>query len=127
MTIIHAYRRTRPHTVDLFGRLYKFAANDTGHQVCKVDEPKAAARLLEIKEAYRAHESEPVDEPKDDDDGDEFSPFVLTGEDGNELDLRTLSDDELREFAKENEIAIHHAAKGDTIRTKIVEALNNVG
>jgi len=53
------------------------------------------------------------------------SPFVLKDEAGEViLDLRKLDDESLHEFAKQNAIKVHHAAKGDTIRSKIVEALS---
>lgn len=56
------------------------------------------------------------------------SPYVLTNdEDGSTFDLRPLSDEQLHEFAKANEIKVHPNAKGDTIRDKIVEALATQG
>ena len=49
--------------------------------------------------------------------------FVLCGPDGSTFDLKPLDDAALREFAAANGINIHHAAKGDTIRMRIVAAL----
>jgi hypothetical protein len=122
MTIIHAFPRRKPHTVELLGQKLEFKDNGKGHFVCDVTDEKAAKRLIEIKDHYKVHGDAAPDE-----DGDgEASPFIIT--DGDErVDLRTLSDEQLHAFAKENDIKVHPNAKGDTVRTKIVEALNSVG
>jgi len=49
--------------------------------------------------------------------------FVLHGPDGETFDLKPLDDAALREFCAANSIKVHHAAKGDTIRKAIVDAL----
>jgi hypothetical protein len=54
---------------------------------------------------------------------DPMADFILRGPEGATLDLTTLDDASLREFALANKITVHHAAKGDTIRRAIVKAL----
>ncbi|MEG0139214.1 MAG: hypothetical protein RR818_04545 [Citrobacter sp.] len=56
MTTIHAYRRSAPTTVELYGQLIQFKPNDKKDVVAEVQHDKAAARLLSITEAYRLYE-----------------------------------------------------------------------
>ncbi|TYK73170.1 SlyX family protein [Comamonas sp. Z3] len=56
MTAIHAYRRTAPTTVELYGQSIQFKPNDKKDVVAEVQHEKAAARLLSITEAYRLYE-----------------------------------------------------------------------
>lgn len=56
MTAIHAYRRTAPTTVELYGQTIQFKPNDKKDVVAEVQHEKAAARLLSITEAYRLYE-----------------------------------------------------------------------
>jgi hypothetical protein len=56
MTAIHAYRRTAPTTVELYGQSIQFKPNDKKDVVAEVLHEKAAARLLSITEAYRLYE-----------------------------------------------------------------------
>ena len=56
MTAIHAYRRTEPTTVELYGQTIQFKPNDKKDVVAEVQHEKAAARLLSISEAYRLYE-----------------------------------------------------------------------
>jgi hypothetical protein len=123
MTIIHAFPRRKPHTVELNGQKLEFKDNGKGHFVCDVTDEKAAKRLLEIKDHYKVYGAEAAPDPDEELDA---SPFVITNGDET-VDLRTLSDEQLHAFAKDNDIKVHPNAKGDTVRTKIVEALNSVG
>lgn len=122
MTIIHAYRRTAPHPVELFGQVFKFEANEAGHQVCNVPDGPAAKRLLEITEGYKAYG---VDATQPDDEPEAPSEYLMTteGEGGVEVtvDLRTLNIEQLREFAKENEIPFHPQIGDAKLRDKIVD------
>lgn len=56
MKVIHAYRRTAPTTVELYGQSIQFKPNDKKDVVAEVQHEKAAARLLSITEAYRLYE-----------------------------------------------------------------------
>lgn len=56
MTAIHAYRRTAPTIVELYGQTIQFKPNDKKDVVAEVLHEKAAARLLSITEAYRLYE-----------------------------------------------------------------------
>lgn len=124
MPTVHAYRRKKPHTPEVGGVLYKFAANEAGEQVCEVPEGPGLDRLLEIAEGYKLHGVQ-KDKADDEPNGD-VSPYILTqeGEGGEEvsIDLRTLDKAALVKFCADNEIpAPHPNAKEETIRNKIVE------
>lgn len=123
MTIIHAYRRTTPCSVDLFGSIFKFVANDQGEFVCDVPAGPAQDRLLELSEGYRLHGAQ-TKAAEDDDTPPPVSPYVLTveGEGGAEstVDLRELSLEQLHEFCKANEIPFHPNSKEPKLRDVIV-------
>lgn len=124
MPIVHAYRRTKAFEVDLHGLVLKFEPKGE-HVVCDVPAGLALDRLLQIQEAYRLHGQAPVSE--DDEESDEdLSPYVLTNGDET-VDLRAMDDEQLLAFAAENDVTVSPKAKGDTIRNKIVKALNSVG
>jgi len=118
MTTIHAYRRSSPCSVELFGEAHKFVANDKGDLVCEVPPGPALDRLLEIKEGYKVYGATvEADEP------DAPSPYVLTmEEEGNEVtvDLRKLDLAALQAFCTENEIKFHVNSKEPKLRDTIV-------
>lgn len=122
MSLIHAFRRTAVHSVDLFGKKFEFKPNEAGDFVAELPAGPAHDRLLEITEGYRPYETEKADD--DADDPDAQSPYILTveGDEGAEktIDLRELAGEQLREFAKENEVPFHPNAKDATVRDKIV-------
>lgn len=125
---VHAYRRSAPITVDLFGVAVKFALNEQGQALAEVEEGPGLDRLLQIPEAYRllGADPAPVLPADDEDDPDLGSPFLITDGD-NTIDLRTLDEAALRTFAAENEIDIPGTVKKvETIRDRIVAALNSV-
>lgn len=110
MTLVHAYRRTKVHTVELFGKKLKFEPNAEGHVVCSVEPGAALDRLLDIDEAYKVYGAEKATvAASDEDDGaNKTSPYVLTqeGEGGAEVtvDLLTLTKAELLKFASDNDV-----------------------
>lgn len=140
MTIIQAYRRKYPITQIAAGVPVEFKLNALGHAVAAVTEPEVIDWLLNEPTAFRVYAEDANegasavltatpsgssstpdgDEPPPP--ADDEHPFVLRDGD-NVLDLRPLTDVQLREFAKANGIAIHHNAKGDTIRKHIVQAI----
>lgn len=123
MTTIHAYRRTLPHSVELFGQVLKFSADAEGRQVCEVPEGPALDRLLEISEGYCVLGAPPKQEGDED---QPYSPYVLTnGDNGKSVDLRTLDRAGLLAFIRDQELdyAPHPNAKDDTVRDKIVAML----
>lgn len=125
VTILHAYRRTAPCSVDLTGGPFKFAANEHGHFVCDVPEGPALTRLLEIGEAYRVYGAAVEQAPAEDDDTP-LSKYVITnGDDDSTVDLRTLDRTALLAFIADQDLDYkpHHKAGEDTIRDKIVELL----
>lgn len=60
MTVIHAYRRKEPTTVELFGLSIEFKPNDKKDVVAEVDHEEALHRLLSISEAYRLYSAQPL-------------------------------------------------------------------
>ena len=128
MTVIHAFPRTAGAEVDLHGKSYKFKPNSLGHVVCEVPEEAAVSRLLAITDHFREYEppERPAAPPPAPGAGSGDPKYVLKSGD-TELDLRAMDDKALHEFAKANQITVHHAAKGDTIRDKIVDALKSEG
>lgn len=134
MTTIQAYKRAKPyaHVFPDLSLLLEFKPNSIGDVVCDVEHPVAVERLLAVPTGFRVYAAAPASEPvitqpllKTGDTpppGDADSKYILkAGE--TTFDLRTLNEEQLREFAKANNIAVHHAAKAETIRDKIVDAL----
>jgi hypothetical protein len=119
MAVIQAYRRDKPYThffPDL-KLILQFKANEEGAFVCAVDNPVAIERLLAVPTGFKRYKDEPKAAPAPED-----HEYVLKrGHDI--LDLRLFSDEQLRAFAEANNIKVHHLAKGDTIRDRIVAAL----
>lgn len=107
MTTLHAYKRVKPATVDLFGALIEFKPNDKGHVIADVSEKRIVDRLLSISEGYCVYGAAPAVQDEEEE-VIETSPYVLTqeGDDGNEvtIDLRTLDLAALDAFCAENEI-----------------------
>ena len=123
MTTIQAYKRTKPYTHAFPGvEPLKFLPNEKLDMVCSVEDAGIVARLLQTPSGFRVYEGEEAAPKKALKLVDDDARYVLkSGE--STVDLRPLSDEQLREFCTVNNIAVHHAAKGNTIRDKIVEAL----
>lgn len=147
--LIHAYKRKEATPVDTGRSQIEFKLNDAGEVVAEVDDEGDIATLLNIPEAYRAHESaakpaqakqtapvlseEQIEAARKEAadvlaaEAAAKAAFVLVGEDGKTLDLNAMDDDALKAFAKANNIALHHTQKGDKARQKISEALQTEG
>lgn len=127
MAIVHAYRRTAPVEVEVFGFIAKFAPNEAGEVVCEVPEGPALDRLMEITEAYVVHGIKPQATPDPDEDDDTpLSKYVLTRNESDEtIDLRTLDRAGLLAFIAEQELGYSPRANtpDDTVRDKIVALL----
>ena len=103
-----------------------------------VQSESAVERLLKTPTGFRVYESQ-VSEIEQDILGQAPAAIVPTSATGEPVmadrskyilvdgettfDLNPLDDTALREFAATNGIKVHHAAKGDTIRDRIVEGL----
>lgn len=138
MTIVQAYKRTKPYMHAFPDITLMFEPNERGDVVCDVPEQSAVDRLLLVPTGFRLYgqaADEPVSAllaqvpisvpqaPTEDE-----SPYVLKDEQDGEivvLDLRPMSDVELHAFADANGIKVHSAAKGDKIRDKIVAFLKS--
>lgn len=112
MTILQAYRRTKTHVVTLLGLTLRFEPNDKGDVVCDVEDGAAVERLLDIPTGFRLYGEAPESPVSP-------LPYVLVGAAGS-FDLRPLSDADLHAFAQVNGVTVHHNAKGNTIRDRIV-------
>lgn len=150
MALIQAHRRKIPYTHSFPDVTLLFTPNAKGDVVCDVKDASSVERLLQTPTGFRVY-GEPAAEPLSAllttkaakvAEVDPLapvipaagvailpveaaeSPYVLKDEEaGTVLDLRTLSDEELKAFSGANGIKLHHAAKGDTIRNKIVAFL----
>lgn len=143
MSIVRVMRRgTRPYSTSLAGVLVQFVANVDGHLVANVEDQAVVDRLLAHPESFVLYDGDGPEEPPsplldsrpssavstDQVETVSTSGGVSTGDVGkyilrsgdDRLDLTMLSEDQLREFCKVNDIAVHHAAKASTIRDKIV-------
>ena len=118
--LIHAYPRKKPVTVELFGKNYKFVANDNGDFVAEVKEPEAVKRFLSISDHYQEYGAPPKADGEADTDPN--ARFLLTSGDET-INLLELDKDQLLAFAKENDIEVHPNAKAETLRERIIAAL----
>lgn len=124
MTMIQAYKRTKPYTHAFPDVTLKFEPNDLGHIVCDVAERSAVDRLLETPTGFRLYGDAqlPVDTvvakvPA----ANDAERFVLvSGE--NKLDLNPLDDAALAEVAEANGLKLGKL-KGDKAREAIVAHL----
>ena len=129
MPIVHAYRRTKVHTVEAAGLKLKFEPNAEGHVVCEVPEGPALERLLELAEGYVLHGELPRKAEPDEDYDEPLSKYVLTRGDNDEtVDLRALDRAGLLAFIAEQELDYKPRANAadDTVRDKIVQLLTGV-
>lgn len=156
MALIQAITRKKKYEINIIAHsaALVFLPNEKGDVVCDVASAEARDWLLAIPAAFRPY-GEQADEPisplltakvedlpeagadgsastepqeagKVEDLPPDGSRYVLKNGD-TEFDLRPLTDAELHDFAKANSIKVHHKAKGDAIRDKIVQALTAEG
>jgi hypothetical protein len=144
MTVIQAHKRLKAYTHVFPDVTLEFKPNELGDVVCDVQDESAVDRLLATPSGFREYlpasaakpappsltTTDPVVPPADTkppapppvQPPPAPSPYVLAnGTDT--LDLRTLNDEQLRAFAKANDIRLPGNAKGDKLRDRIVEAL----
>lgn len=128
MIIECTIRRKNGTSVELFGSKYDFQPNEQGAHVAEVTEQEAVDRFLSIKEAYREYGAQQTTEAnKDGDDGsdgsDEPTDYLITNDDGSDLDLGKLSKEELIKFAEANSIKIDKRKSPDDLAKLIFEAV----
>lgn len=121
--LIHAYRRKGPVTHNIGAIAYKFAPDEHGHVVCDVDDAHAEAFFLPTKEAFKVFGEEPVKvaTKADGQGGGEPSKFVLVNGE-TRVDLGAMSDDEVKAFAKANDLKVDLRARDDKLRQAVHEA-----
>ncbi len=113
MALVQAYRRSKTYVHQFTDVELVFEPNDKGDVVCDVA-PMSAILTAKVEKVPSALEQVTISEPD--------SPYILRDDEaGTVLDLRPMSDAELHAFAHANGIKVHHNAKCDTIRDKIVE------
>ena len=129
MALVQAHKRSKTYTHAFPDVTLVFTPNEKGDVVCDVTDQGAVERLLLTPTGFRLY-GDQANEPaspllteKVELVPPEASPYVLKDEEnGVEFDLRPLDDKALHEFAKANDVKVHPAAKGDTIRDKIVQS-----
>lgn len=129
MIIECTIRRKDGTKVELFGESYNFQPNEQGTHVAEVTEQEAIDRFLSIKEAYREYGAQQTTEAanKDGDDGsdgnDEPTDYLITNDDGSDLDLGKLEKEALIKFAEANEIKVDKRKSRDDLAKAIFEAV----
>lgn len=112
--LIHAYKRKEITPIDAGNTQIEFKPNEHGDVVAEVLDKEDRERLLGISEAFCIYGPAVGDEL-------EAVFFVTNGDET--LDLATLDDEALKEFAKANGVKTHHSQKGDRLRQVIVDHL----
>jgi hypothetical protein len=122
MIIECTIRRKEGTKIDLFGKAYDFQPNEQGAHVAEVADEQAIERLLSITEAYREYgvQESVKQEQKDD---DEPTDYLITNDDGSDLDLGKLEKEELIKFAEANEVKIDKRKSRDDLAKIIFEAV----
>lgn len=117
--LIHAFRRKGPVTHTIGGIAYKFAPDENGHVVCEVDDAHAEAFFLPTKEAFKVFGEEPA--KAEGQGGGQASKFVLVNGE-TRVDLGAMTDDEVKAFAKANDLKVDLRARDDKLRQAVHEA-----
>lgn len=126
MKIESIIRRKAGTNVKLDDTNYHFAAGDDGAHVAEVTDPAHVKRLLGIPEGFREYGQAQADanKPKAAESGDdEPTDYLITTDDGGELDLGKLSKAELVAFAKANKIKIDARGSEKDILTTVFDAV----
>jgi len=121
--LIHAFRRKATVTHTIGAVAYKFAPDSQGNVVCEVDDAHAEQFFLKTPEAFKVFGDEPAKVPaKHEGAGtSEPSKFVLVNGE-TRVDLGAMSDDDVKAFAKANDLDVDLRSKGDKLRQAVHEA-----
>lgn len=121
--LIHAYRRKVAVTHTIGAVAYKFSPDKAGNVVCEVEDEHAKQFFLPVKEAFKVFGEEPAKvAPKPDNQGgSEPSKFILVNGD-TRVDLGAMTDDEVKAFAKANDLEVDLRTRGDKLRQSVHEA-----
>lgn len=121
--LIHAFRRKVAVTHTIGAVAYKFAPDENGHVVCEVDDAHAEAFFLPTKEAFKVFGEEPAKtlaKPEGAGTGEPSKFVLVNGE--TRVDLGAMSDDEVKAFAKANDLDVDLRGRGDKLRQAVHEA-----
>ena len=127
--VVHAYRREPmmvgdkevPVPVEVDGEKALFRSNEEGHVVATVTSEAMYNRLVKgIPEAYVVYQDGKniPERVKPGAAEPEVGKFVLLNGD-NKMVLDDLNDEQLREFAKANDVQVHESIEGDDLRQAI--------
>lgn len=124
MKIECTLKRQGGTVIDLFGQTYHFQPDDSGSHVADVEDEQAIQRLLDIPESFRQFTGPaPVQLPPDTEpDDDEPTDYLLTNDDGSEVDLGKLNKDQLLAWAEANGIKVDKRRKLEDLLPAVFEA-----
>ena len=117
--LIQAFRRKSDSTHEVNGKAYKFTKNNEGHFVCDVTDDGAVKRFLAIRDAFKPYGDEAAAmAAASTPDGESSGRFVLTNGDAR-IDLAAMTDDEVKEFIKANDLDVDLRSRGDKLREAV--------
>ena len=126
MKIESIIRRKAGTKVQLDDSTYNFAPGENGAHVAEVTDAAHIERFLSISEGFREYGAAQIEatKPKAAESGDEEpTDFLITTDDGEELDLGKLSKAELVAFAKANKIKIDGRGSEKDILATVFDAV----
>ena len=130
MTTIHAFKRLKTYVHTFPDVALTFQPNQFGDVVCDVESESAVDRLLSIPTGFKVYEPREeaftVDTKPESDQGQVQEPenpyLIVSGEVS--IDLMTMDKSELRQMCEANGIKVGGAASEQTLRDRIVAAIN---
>lgn len=122
-TTIHAFRRIKKYVHTFPDVVLIFEPNAFGDVVCEVELESAVDRLLSIPTGFKVYEArEEASAIKSDPSTDENPYLIVIGDVS--IDLMSMSKSELREMCEANGIKVSNASGEQTMRDKIISAIN---
>lgn len=126
MTKIHAFKRKKTYIHTFPDVTLTFEPNASGDVVCDVESESAVDRLLCIPTGFKVYEEQEeaftIDTNPEEPQQPENPYLIVSGEVS--IDLMTMTKAELREMCEANGIKVGGAASEQTLRDRIVAAIN---
>ncbi len=123
MTTIHAFKRLKTYVHTFPDVALTFQPNQFGDVVCDVESESAVDRLLSIPTGFKVYEPrEEASAVKSDPSADENPYLIVIGDVS--IDLMAMNKSELREMCEANGIKVSNASGEQTMRDKIIAAIN---
>lgn len=128
MTTIHAFKRSKTYVHTFPDVTLKFEPNSLGDVVCDVEDESAVNRLLSIPTGFKLYVEVAREEAfsldgEEGDLGEGENPYLIVSGDVS-IDLMAMNKAELREMCEANGIKVGGAASEQTLRDRIVAAIN---